>query len=72
MPEEREGEEAVAELVRTIVAGSDTIGVPAEMLEERVEAAPPAARSLYAQILTMGIAEKIIKEAQATRVERHA
>ena len=59
MPEEPEGEEAVVELVRSIVAGSDTIGVPAEMLEERVEAAPPPPRSLYAQILTMGIAEKI-------------
>jgi len=59
MPEEREGEEAVAELVRTIVAGSDTIGVPAELMEEPDAAVPPPPRSLYAQILTMGIAEKL-------------
>ena len=59
MPEEREGEEAVAELVRTIVAGPDTIGVPAELMEEPDAAVPPPPRSLYAQILTMGIAEKL-------------
>ena len=58
MPEERDGEE-VAELVRSIVAGSDGIGVPAELLEDPKEAAPPLPRSLYAQILTMGIAEKL-------------
>ena len=58
MPEERDGEE-VAELVRSIVAGSDTIGVPAELIDEPDTAAPPPARSLYAQILTMGIAEKL-------------
>jgi len=59
MPEQPEGEEAVAELVRTIVAGSDTIGVPAELMEEPDAAVPPPPRSLYAQILTMGIAEKL-------------
>jgi len=59
MPEQPEGEEAVAELVRAIEAGSDTIGVPAELLAEPAESAPAPPRSLYAQILTMGIAEKI-------------
>ena len=58
MPEERD-EEEVAELVRSIVAGSDTIGVPAELIDEPDTAVPPLARSLYAQILTMGIAEKL-------------
>ena len=59
MPEEPEGDEAVVELVRSIVAGSDTIGVPAELLEDPKEATPPPPRSLYAQILTMGIPEKL-------------
>ena len=59
MAEEGEGEEAVAELVRSIEAGSDTINVPAELIDEPAEAAPPPPRSLYARILTMSIAEKL-------------
>ncbi|TMB45844.1 MAG: hypothetical protein E6J55_03815 [Deltaproteobacteria bacterium] len=59
MAEEQEGEEAVAELVRSIEAGSDTINVPAELIDEPAEAAPPPPRSLYGRILTMSIAEKL-------------
>ena len=59
MAEDQEGEEAVAELVRSIEAGSDTINVPAELIDEPAEAAPPPPRSLYGRILTMSIAEKL-------------
>jgi len=46
-------------ITRAVEAGEDTIAVPAELLEEPVPPAPPAPRSLYAQIIHMGIAEKI-------------
>ena len=59
MAEEQEGEEAVAELVRSIEAGSDTISVPVELIDEPAETVPPPPRILYAQILTMSIAEKL-------------
>jgi len=59
MAEEQEGDEAVAELVRSIEAGSDTISVPVELIDEPAETVPPPPRSLYAQILTMSIAEKL-------------
>jgi hypothetical protein len=61
MPEEeRELSEAdAAELARRIEAEEDGIVVPAELVEEPEDrkAAPPA--NLYAQILRMGIAEKL-------------
>jgi hypothetical protein len=56
MPEE-DGAEPDA-IARAVLAGEDEIRVPPELLEEK-EAPAPEARSLYAQILTMGIAEKI-------------
>ena len=57
MPEETGGDpEAIAQAV---LAGNDAIAVPQELLEEKEESPPPGAGSLYAQILTMGIAEKI-------------
>lgn len=57
MPEEAGGDpEAIAQAV---IAGEDGIAVPQELLEEQKEAAPAPAGSLYAQILTMGMAEKI-------------
>jgi hypothetical protein len=55
MPEE---EPQVAALVEAIEQGADTIAVPEEMLQEAEDAAP-VARSLYAQIVNMGIAEKL-------------
>src|SRR5690348_1827691 len=55
MPEADELDEAdVADLVRKIEAGEDGVAVPGELLEEQ-----PAPRSLYAQIMTMPIAQKI-------------
>ena len=58
MPEADELDEAdVDDLVRKIQAGEDDVAVPAAMLEE--QPAPPEARSLYAQIVTMPIAQKI-------------
>ncbi len=58
--EETVDEAAVAGLVHEIEAGTDAIAVPAGLLDE---AAPPAsaplARSLYAEILKMGVAEKL-------------
>jgi hypothetical protein len=54
---------AAAEIVRAVEAGSDAIVVPEEMLQEEAPGAPPKpaaeAQSLYARILTMGMAEKI-------------
>src|SRR5262245_60799760 len=41
--------------VRPIEAGEDEIAVPGELLQEP----SPPARSLYAQIVTMGVAEKV-------------
>ena len=58
MPEADELDEGdVADLVRRIEAGEDGVAVPGELLEEKP--ATPAARSLYAQIMTMPIAQKI-------------
>lgn len=56
MPEQ--ADEDTAAIARAVLAEEDTIDVPAELLEEREETLPEA-RSLYARILTMGIAEKI-------------
>jgi hypothetical protein len=55
MPEEEE----LAALARAIEAGEDGIAVPPELLEEPAQPAPPPPRSLYAQILAMGVAEKL-------------
>jgi hypothetical protein len=53
-------EAAVAGIVRSIESGTDAIAVPAELLDEEAPPAPPPlARSLYAQILQMGISEKL-------------
>ncbi|HLY39533.1 MAG TPA: hypothetical protein VKU61_15920 [Candidatus Binatia bacterium] len=58
MPEAEELDEAdVDDLVRKIQAGEDEVAVPATMLEE--QPVKPEARSLYAQIMTMAIAQKI-------------
>ncbi len=60
MPEGSEpSDEEVGELVRAIEAGEDGIVVPAEMLVEPEAPPAPPARSLYAQILTMKVAQKI-------------
>ena len=57
MPEADEVDaEAIAQAVE---AGTDGITVPAELLVEPEQPAPPLARSLYAQIIVMGIGEKI-------------
>jgi hypothetical protein len=57
MPEEGGGDpDAIAEAV---LAGKDEIAVPQELLEEQDAPAPERPGSLYGQILTMGIAEKI-------------
>jgi hypothetical protein len=56
MPEEP-GQDPAA-IARAVLADEDAIEVPAALLEER-EAPAPEARSLYAQIVTMGVAEKV-------------
>jgi hypothetical protein len=58
MPE-ADGEANLDEIVRAVEAGTDAIAVPGELLREPEPPAPPPARSLYAQILNMGVAEKI-------------
>jgi len=59
MPEAPEAEAPEVEAIaRAVEAGEDGIAVPPALLEEKPEAAPPA-RSLYAQILAMGMAEKV-------------
>ena len=60
MAEEELDETGVQAVVEAVEAGTDAIQVPIELLTEPVEAeaaAPP--KSLYAQILGMGVAEKI-------------
>jgi len=64
MPDESPEEREVVEIVRAVEAGTDGIAVPEELLVEPDQkappkAAPPVARSLYAQILAMSVAEKI-------------
>ena len=55
-----EADEAEAEAItRAVEAGNDGIAVPPELLVEPEQAAPPLARSLYAQIILMSIGEKI-------------
>jgi hypothetical protein len=59
-PDDGDVEAAVAGLVQAIESGTDHIDVPGELLDEAAPPAPPPlARSLYAQILGMGIAEKL-------------
>ena len=48
-------DEEVADIARAVEAGEDQIAVPAELLQEP----PPPARSLYARIVTMTVAEKV-------------
>jgi hypothetical protein len=55
---EAEADPEFERIVQAVEAGADDIAVPPELIEEP-EAVPPAARSLYAQILTMGVAAKI-------------
>jgi hypothetical protein len=45
-------------IAASVEAGTDAIAVPEELVEE-AEKPTPAARSLFAQIATMGVAEKI-------------
>jgi hypothetical protein len=60
MPEGGEPSEAeVADIVRKVEAGEDGIAVPEEMLVEPESSAPPPPRSLFAQIVTMTIGQKI-------------
>jgi hypothetical protein len=60
MPDEREpSEDEVGEIVRSIEEGRDAIAVPEEMLVEPEAPPSPAARSLYAQIISMTISQKI-------------
>lgn len=47
------------DIVRAVEAGTDSIAVPDELLREPEPPVPPPARSLYAQIVTMTVAEKI-------------
>jgi hypothetical protein len=59
-PDESGDEAAVAGIVQAIEDGTDRIVVPDELLDEEAPPAPPPlARSLYAQILQMGISEKL-------------
>ncbi len=57
MPEQPEPD--VAAVVAAVQAGTDRIAVPQELIDEPEPAAPPVARSLYAEIMRMGTAEKI-------------
>lgn len=66
MAEVERGE--VEQIVTAVEQGTDTIAVPEEMLKESAGAAPaapeatasvPEARSLYAQVLSMNVPEKI-------------
>ena len=60
MPEGAEPSEAeVAEIVRAVEAGEDDIVVPQEMLVEPEVPAPPPPRSLFAQVVSMTIGQKI-------------
>ena len=59
MPEEPESEAEVAKLVAAIEAGTDGIVVPEEMLVEPENESAAAPRSLYAEILTMKVGQKI-------------
>jgi hypothetical protein len=58
MPES-EGDSDFDGIVAAVESGADDISVPQELIDEPDEPPPPAARSLYAQILTMSVAAKI-------------
>ncbi len=49
-------DDAVTEIARSVEAGTDTIAVPAGLVQDP---APPEARSLFAQIVLMTVAEKV-------------
>jgi hypothetical protein len=61
MPDEPAFEAAFDTIVRAVEAGKDGIAVPGELLVEQEEGAPEKAipQSLYAQIQTMGVHERI-------------
>jgi hypothetical protein len=62
MPDESPEEREVEEIVHAVEAGTDGIVVPEELIVEPDQKAPakaPIARSLYAEILAMTVAEKI-------------
>ena len=60
MPDESAFEAAFDTIVRAVETGKDGIAVPTELLVEKEgEPEKPPAQSLYAQILTMGVHEKI-------------
>jgi hypothetical protein len=48
-----------AAIIAAVEAGTDTIAVPAPLVEEAPEAAPELARALHAQIATMSVSQKI-------------
>ena len=66
---EREEVERAAEVAAAVAAGTDGIALPPEMLEERSEEGQgtaastlrvkPESSTLYAQLLTMGMTEKV-------------
>jgi hypothetical protein len=58
MPDEAPEVVEVETIVKAVEAGTDGIAVPEELIVE-IEKPPPAVKNLYAQIATMGIAEKI-------------
>src|SRR4029453_5331427 len=59
MPDEDELDASqIDAVVRAIEAGDDAIAVPIELLDEPEDKAAPA-QTLWAQILTMGMAEKL-------------
>ena len=60
MPDESAFEAAFDTIVRAVATGKDGIAVPTELLVEKEgEPEKPPAQSLYAQILNMGVHEKI-------------
>lgn len=48
-----------AAVAAAVVAGTDTIAIPDPLVTETGAEPSPAARSLYAEIVTMGVAQKI-------------
>lgn len=46
-------------IARAVEAGTDTIAVPAALIEEASDTPPEAAKSMFAQIALMGTAERI-------------
>jgi hypothetical protein len=59
MADEELGEAEVEAVVQAIEAGRDAIAVPTELLEEPQDETRPPPQTLYAQILAMGVPEKL-------------